>query len=147
MGDLGRVMALDVGDARIGVAFSDPLRVIASPHGVVKAMPRAAALAELKRMAAEREAVLVVAGLPLEASVEEGPQAAKVRAFMEEFSREIPLPVALQDERLTTVSAERMLISANMRRGDRRGVVDKIAAAHILQAWLDRAASRRGAAE
>jgi len=55
--------------------------------------------------------------------------------------------VVLQDERLTTVSAERMLISANMRRENRRGVVDKVAAAHILQAWLDRAASRRGAAE
>ncbi|HQL95599.1 MAG TPA: Holliday junction resolvase RuvX, partial [Candidatus Hydrogenedentes bacterium] len=86
-------------------------------------------------------------GLPLEASGDEGPQAAKVREFMEAFTREIPLPVVLQDERLTTVSAERMLISANMRRENRRGVVDKVAAAHILQAWLDRAASRRGAAE
>jgi putative holliday junction resolvase len=146
MADEGRIMGLDIGDVRIGVALSDSLRMMASPHSVVKEPSREAAVRTVKRLVEETGAVLIVAGVPLNEAGGQGIQAEKTLAFVERLRAEVSVEVVLQDERYTTAAAERMLIGANLRRDRRRQVVDKIAATHILQTYLDREAARgRGA--
>lgn len=147
MADEGRIMGLDIGDVRIGVALSDSLRMMASPHSVVKELSREAAVRTIKRLVEETGAVLIVAGVPLNEAGGQGIQAEKTLAFVERLRAEVSVEVVLQDERYTTAAAERMLIGANLRRDRRRQVVDKIAATHILQTYLDREAARRRGAE
>lgn len=147
MADLGRIMALDIGEVRIGVAVSDPMQIIASPHSVVKEPSRAAAIAALKRLVGQLEPVLIVAGIPLDAHGGEGPQARKTRTFIELLRAELSVEIVTQDERFSTVEATRNLIAADMRREKRRGVVDKVAATHILQGYLDRTAAMRRTTE
>ncbi len=133
---LGRVLALDVGDARIGVAVSDPSRTIAQPLDVYRRVGYGPDSAYFARLADERQATQLVLGLPLNMDGSEGFQAQKVRAFGDVLTR-AGLPVTYQDERMTTQSAERVLLEGDMRRADRRQTVDKIAAAVILQQWLE----------
>ncbi len=147
MADEGRIMGLDIGDVRIGVALSDSLRMMASPHSVVKEPSREAAVRTIKRLVEETGAVLIVAGVPLNEAGGQGIQAEKTLAFVERLRAEVSVEVVLQDERYTTAAAERMLIGANLRRDRRRQVVDKIAATHILQTYLDREAARRRGVE
>ena len=141
MSEFGRVMGLDIGDVRIGVALSDPMRMIASPHAVVKEASRDAAVAAIKKIADEQEVVRIVAGVPLNEAGGHGPQAEKTLAFIERLRAAVTVEVVVQDERYSTAAANRMLIGANVRRDKRKLVVDKIAATHILQTHLDRAAS------
>ncbi len=143
MQDLGRIMALDVGEVRTGVAFSDPLRVIASPHGVLQADGAGTVIEKIQRLVKEYEPVRIVAGIPLDREGQPGPQAQKVMAFVEELRKAVSIEIVMEDERFTTASAQRMLISADMRRSKRKQVVDKIAATHILQTHLEREASQR----
>ncbi len=128
-------MGLDIGEKRIGIAVSDLLGMTA--QGVETYVRTgegdAAYIAEKARMLG---ASLVVAGLPLNMNGSEGPAAQNVRAFMAEVEA-LGLRVVYQDERLTTVSAERMLIEADVSRKKRRQVVDKLAAVYILGAYLD----------
>ncbi|HYC54833.1 MAG TPA: Holliday junction resolvase RuvX [Candidatus Binatia bacterium] len=133
----GRLAALDVGDKRIGVALSDPLRLIAQPVGVVERKGARADCSAILALLAEHKIEKVIVGLPLSFSGSEGEQADRVRHFAERFHSETGLPVVYQDERLTTVQGERMLVQAGVRRDRRRRVVDKVAAALILQAYLD----------
>lgn len=141
-------MALDVGDVRTGVALSDPLQVIASPHSVVQKPSLDAAIAELKRIITETEPVLIVVGVPLDQEGQHGPRAKKTIAFVERLRAETTVNIVLQDERFTTVAAERMLISADVNRKKRKQVVDKVAATHILRSYMDRqAAEKRMAGE
>ena len=132
-----RLAALDVGDKRIGVAVSDALRLTAQPVGVVERQSLAKDCAAIETMLAEHEIEKVVAGLPLMPRGEEGEQADRVRHFCERFVRETGREVVFQDERLSTAEGERMLIESGMRRNRRREVRDRIAAALILQSWLD----------
>jgi len=141
MSEFGRVMGLDIGDVRIGVALSDPMRVISSPHAVVKEATRDAAVAAIKKIADEQEVVRIVAGVPFNESGGHGPQAEKTLAFIGLLRAAVSVEVVLQDERFTTAAANRLLIGANMRRDKRKQVVDKVAATHILQTYLDRLAS------
>ena len=142
---MSRVMAIDLGSVRTGVAVSDELGMLAQPW---KTLPGGEeALGAVAAAADELKPSRVLVGLPRNMDGTYGSAAEGARAFADRLRARVSCAVDLWDERLTTVSAERMLISANMRRENRRGVVDKVAAAHILQAWLDRAASRRGAAE
>ncbi|QIK76743.1 Holliday junction resolvase RuvX [Nocardioides piscis] len=132
----GTRLGLDPGDARIGVARSDPSGVLATPLETVRR--GRGDVARLRRLVTETEAVEVVVGLPRSLSGGEGPSALKVREFATLLARQIdPVPVRLCDERLTTVSAESMLRDRGRKGADRRSVVDMAAAVLILQNALD----------
>ncbi len=129
-------LGLDPGDARIGVARSDPTGFLATPLETVKRSR--SDLARLAEIVVEEEAVEVVVGLPRSLSGREGPAAVKVRAFAARLARRVaPVPVRLCDERLTTVSAEAMLRDRGRTGSKRRAVVDMAAAVLILQNALD----------
>ncbi len=129
-------LGIDPGDARIGVARSDPSGFLATPVETVRRGK--GDLARIAAIAGEEEAVEVVVGLPRSLSGREGPAAAKVREFAAALARRLaPIPVRLVDERMTTVSAEAMLRDQGRRGGKRRAVVDQAAAVLILQHALD----------
>ena len=135
---IGKVMALDVGERRVGLAISDPTGLLASPFGVVERGPDD--ISEIARIAGDNEAVEIVVGLPITMSGESGAQAGKVRAFIRDLRQATDIPVTTLDERLSTVQAERMLRDSGggaRRRSRERGRVDAAAAAVILQARLD----------
>ena len=135
---MGRVLGLDVGDKRIGVAASDETRLIASPYCVIQSVgwgPDSRKIADIMR---ETGAELIVSGLPYNMDGSLGFQAKKVQDFLRVVEG-LGFPVEWIDERLTTVSAQRALIEGGVRREDRKKSVDKVAAAVILQAWLDNA--------
>jgi len=140
----GRVMALDIGDVRTGVAVSDPLRIIASPHGVVQEPTPEATVAAIRALVEELRPVVVVAGVPLDREGKPGPQAEKTLAMVARLREALDVPVETQDERFSTAAANRSLLAANLRRKKRKQVVDKVAATHILEAYLQRQASGRG---
>jgi putative Holliday junction resolvase len=129
-------LGIDPGDARIGVARSDPSGLLATP---VETVPRGEGdLARIAAIAVEEGAVEVVVGLPRSLSGREGPAAVKVRAFAADLAgRLAPLPVRLCDERLTTVTAEGMLRDRGRKGAQRRALVDQAAAVVILQQALD----------
>ncbi len=129
-------MAVDVGDARIGVAVCDPDGVLAVP---LETVPRGVGdLARLAEIVMAHEALEVVVGLPTSMSGREGPAAAKVRESAHEIGRQVaPVPVRLVDERMTTVTAERVLRDRGKKGAKRRAVVDQAAAVVILQYALD----------
>lgn len=133
----GRLMALDVGERRVGVAVSDENAVIASPLAVVDR--RRDDLAEVARLVAAWEVDRLVVGLPTGLSGREGPQAALVRAYAARLAAHLgpEPPIAFWDERLTTAIAERALIATGARRAERRERIDAVAAAVILQSFLD----------
>ena len=134
---MGRVLGLDVGDKRIGVAVSDETRLIASPYCVIQSVgwgPDSRKIADIMR---ETGAELIVSGLPYNMDGSLGFQAKKVQDFLRVVEG-LGFPVEWIDERLTTVTAQNALIEGGMRRENRRGTVDKVAAAVILQTWLDR---------
>lgn len=143
MMELGRIVGLDVGEVRTGVAASDPLQIIASPRTVVDATAKDQGLAEIKGLLDEYEAILIVVGLPLDMAGKVGPQAERVLAFVERLRAVVDLDIEMQDERYSTAAAERMLVAANVRRKKRKQVRDKIAATHILQTYLDRRAAEK----
>jgi putative Holliday junction resolvase len=129
-------LGIDPGDARIGVARSDPTGFLATPLETVRRGK--GDLARLARLVREEEAVEVVVGLPRSLSGGEGPAAAKTREFASRLAARIaPVVVRLQDERLTTVSAEAMLRDRGKKGAERRAVVDQAAAVLILQHALD----------
>jgi putative Holliday junction resolvase len=131
------VLGLDLGQARIGVAISDPARRLAVPVGTL----RTGAPADVRAIAAlvrDHAVTLVVVGLPLRLSGERGPEAGHAERFAEALEAFLEIPVELQDERLSTVAAERSLREAGIAGRDGRRAVDRSAAAIILQAWLDR---------
>ncbi len=130
-----RIMSVDIGEKRIGIAVSDPLGITAQG---VETYARTGA-SDAKYIADKAKtlgAELIVAGLPLNMNGTEGPSAKAVREFMDGV-KALGATVAFQDERLTTVSAERTLLEADMSRQKRRQVVDKLAAVYILRAYLD----------
>ena len=129
-------LGIDPGDARIGVARSDPSGFLASPVETVRRGK--GDLRRIVRLTREAEAVEVVVGLPRSLSGGEGPAAVKVREFAHSLAARVaPVPVRLCDERLTTVSAEAMLRDRGRKGSDRRSVVDQAAAVLILQHALD----------
>ncbi len=132
---LGRVMAVDPGTKRVGVAISDPLRIVASPLTVLDAD---SAVDELRALVDEYRPDVVVVGLPIGLSGTEGPAAERVRAFARTLSEALTVEVELFDERFTTHTAEKALLEAGMKRRDRRTTVDKVAAAVILRQYLER---------
>ena len=132
----GRILALDVGDRRIGIALSDETQLIATPHSVYTRVGWGPDVKHIQKLYNDNQAVLVVCGLPRNMDGSVGFQAEKVQSFAEQLIK-AGLPVVFQDERLSTVSAHQALIEGGMRRDDRKGAVDKVAAAVILQTYLD----------
>ena len=140
----GRIVALDVGDARTGVAATDPSQTIVSPHAVIREPSREKALAALAQTLDALDPVLVVVGLPLLENGEEGPQARKVRVFTGMLAERTGLPVAFEDERYSTLDADEVFRAAGRKGRKRKEVIDKIAAAQILQRYLERRGARGG---
>ncbi|MGE3147708.1 MAG: Holliday junction resolvase RuvX [Pseudorhodoplanes sp.] len=134
----GALMGLDLGTKTIGVASSDPARRLATGIGTINRKNFTADAAQLLAFAAERKIVGFVLGLPLNMDGSEGPRAQSTRAFARNFSRQTDLPIALWDERLSTVAVERSLIAADVSRAKRAAVIDEHAAIFILQGALDR---------
>jgi putative holliday junction resolvase len=132
-----RTFGLDVGTRTVGVAVSDALGMTAQPLTTLRRTGLRADLAELRRLAEAHEVSHAVVGLPLNMDGSEGPSAAAARAFGEALARALDITVEYQDERLSTVAAQRALLEADVSRARRREVVDQVAAALILQTWLD----------
>ncbi|MEU7297769.1 MULTISPECIES: Holliday junction resolvase RuvX [Streptomyces] len=134
----GRRLAVDVGDARIGVASCDPDGVLATPVETVPGRDVRAAHRRLRQIVEEYEPIEVVVGLPRSLSGREGPAATKVRAFAVEMARGIaPVPVRLVDERMTTVTATQGLRASGVKAKKGRSVIDQAAAVIILQNALE----------
>lgn len=130
-----RVIALDVGDVRIGIAVSDPTGTIAQPLEAYRRVGWGPDSRYVKALCERYETNRVLLGLPLNMDGTLGGQAQKAQAFGEVLAK-LELDVFYQDERMTTVTAEKVLIGGNVRREDRKQYVDKLAAAVILEQWL-----------
>ena len=131
-----RIVCLDVGDVRIGVAVSDPGRIIATPVEVIRRVGWGPDCKKIQELCDRYETDEVLSGLPLNRDGSEGFQARKVREFCAQLEKR-GLKDFYQDERLTTVTAEEALLEDGMSRRDRKGSVDKVAAAVVLRQWLD----------
>jgi putative holliday junction resolvase len=124
---MSRVLALDHGEARCGVAVSDPTGELVTPLAVIERPDTRRGLARVADVVREREAELVVVGLPLTLGGEEGEQARAARAFADRLAQAVAVPVEMHDERLTTRMADRTAGNADS---------DSVAAAHLLESWL-----------
>lgn len=135
-------MGLDVGDARIGVAVTDPLAIFAQPLCSVE-RSRYTEIVDILKLIAEHSVRCVIIGYPLELSGNEGPQAGKVRSYAERLELSAKQTAGLEavefklwDERMTTVQAQRVVIGSGLKDSDRRGALDRIAATLILESYL-----------
>ena len=138
---MNRILGLDFGRARIGVAISDELQMLAHPLETIPANEEPASrVAEIVR---EKQVDHVVAGIPRQMNGQIGTAATEVLEFVEKLRAILPCPVVTWDERLTTVAAHRALRDAGKKTRDTRGYVDQVAAQMILQTYLDRRAAQR----
>jgi putative Holliday junction resolvase len=128
-----RILGLDIGEKRIGVAVSDPLGYTAQGISVIKRED----VKNLKKIVSDYNIERVIVGLPKNMDGSIGAQGNKVLAFIEDLKKEIDLPILTWDERLTTKEAERVLLKADLSRVKRKKVIDKLAAVLILQSYLD----------
>ena len=132
-----RILALDHGTKRIGVAVSDETKTIAQPLEYIPAEPFGGFLDRLKKLLTEKEISLVLIGLPRNMDGSYGPAAEKVQTFVGVLRSAITVPIKTWDERLTSAQANRVLIQGGVRRDKRKEKVDKMAAAILLQSYLD----------
>ena len=133
----GRIMALDVGKMRVGVALSDPLGYTAQPLLTLWRKTRGEDMRSLLRLIRKHEVVKIVVGNPLHMSGDISPWAAKVHEFADELQKRSGLPVQLWDERLSSVAAHEILNEAGHDRRDRKYVIDQVAAVVILRGWME----------
>ncbi|MDL2226970.1 Holliday junction resolvase RuvX [Deltaproteobacteria bacterium OttesenSCG-928-M10] len=134
---LGRILALDVGEKRVGVAISDPLGYSAQPLTVLPRRPHGAFLSALGDLARDYEVTLVLLGLPRRTTGEKRPEAQRVLALAREIHLKLGLACETWDEWLTTVAAEKVLLEGGLKRAERKLVIDKTAAALILDGYLN----------
>jgi len=139
----GRILGLDVGEARTGIAVSDALGILTSPLTTLQVKSSTEDAAAVARIAQEQEAVRIVVGLPLNKEGQVGPQAQKVLAFVEALRGVTNVEVVTIDERFSTAAAHRALHESGVRAKKRKGVIDQVAAQQILQLYLDRERARR----
>lgn len=134
---MGRILGIDYGDRRVGVALSDPLKMIASPLDTLVIQTEKEFLAELEEIIKNHDVEAIVLGLPIGMSGNETKQTAHVKSFSEKL---IPfgLPIHFEDERLSSVSAKKSLHMKNIKTGHAKGLVDKVAASILLQQFLDK---------
>jgi putative holliday junction resolvase len=132
-----RILALDHGTKRVGVAVSDELKIIAQPLEYIPAHPFTSFVERLNHLLDEKEIELVLVGMPRNMNGTYGPAALSVQEFIEQLQGAISVPIKTWDERLTSAQANRLLIEGNVRRAQRKQHVDKMAAAILLQSYLD----------
>ncbi len=132
-----RVLGLDHGTKRVGVAISDELQVIAQPVEHLMAEPAPRLISRIKELVAERGVGMVLVGMPRNMDGTYGPAAEKAQEFVTLLQSELPVPVKTWDERLTSAQANRLMIEADVRRRKRKERVDQTAAAILLQSYLD----------
>ncbi|HMK34497.1 MAG TPA: Holliday junction resolvase RuvX [Desulfomonilaceae bacterium] len=132
-----RILCLDIGSKRIGMALSDELGFTAQGLGVLNCKNAGEDVKRIAALVREHGVTEIVVGIPYNMNGTEGPQVQKVRAFMELIGRATDIPLRDWDERLSTVAAERALLEADMSRAKRRKVIDKLSAVIILQGYLD----------
>lgn len=132
-----RVLALDIGEVRVGIAVSDPTGRVASPVTVLPAQEVLAHAVTFRKVLEDWEPELLVCGLPRTLAGEEGPQAERIRAQAEKIARSCGLPLEFEDERLSSAEAKRILKEQGLSERAMRGKVDSVAAGLFLQSWLD----------
>ncbi len=133
-----RILAIDHGTKRMGIAVSDELQMIAQPLEIIAAEPFGRFLDRLEELIQEKEVELILVGLPRNMSGSCGEAVFKVQEFVETLQSLVPVPVKTWDERLTSAQANRMLVASGVTREKRKEKVDKMAAAILLQSYLDR---------
>ena len=134
---MGRVLGIDYGDSRIGLAMSDPLKIIASPFKTIRNEGNEKCLQIFQSLIKEKDVEAIVVGLPMGLKGQETVQTKKVREFSD-LLYTLKLPIHLEDERLSSVSAEKSMIQQNIKTGHNKGLIDQRAAAIILQQFLDK---------
>ena len=134
---MGRVLGIDYGDSRIGLAMSDPLKIIASPFKTIRNEGNEKCLQVFQSLIKEKDVEAIVVGLPMGLKGQETVQTKKVREFVN-LLYALKLPIHLEDERLSSVSAEKSMIQQNIKTGHNKGLIDQRAAAIILQQFLDK---------
>ena len=132
----GRIMGIDYGKVRIGIALTDLLKIVASPYQVYKSVSRNADIEYLKKLVIEQQVEKIVMGLPLNMDGSEGERAIKTRIFGDMLEKATNVPVVYQDERLSSVEAENYLLSGDVKREKRKNLIDKVAACIILEDYL-----------
>jgi len=132
-----RILAIDHGTKRMGIAISDELGMIAQPLEFIPAEPFVKFLDRFKEILREKQVELILVGMPRNMDGSYGPAALKVQEFVAVLKGSITIPIKTLDERLTSVQANRLLIQGNVRRDQRKEKVDKMAAAILLQGYLD----------
>lgn len=132
-----RILGIDYGDARIGIALSDPTETLASALNPIEAKSMRKSIDEVNALAREKGVEMFVVGLPLNMNGSEGPQAGKVRAFANNLQKVSTLPVVMKDERLTTVMVTRAFDETGVKKSKRLSLVDSASAQVILQNYLD----------
>lgn len=133
-----RLMGLDVGDKTIGVAVSDLLGLTAQGVETIMRTSNKIAINRIRELISEKDVKKIVVGLPKNMNGSLGPQGEKVSSFVKKLEKKVDIEIVYQDERLTTVAAEKMLVSADVSRKKRKKVIDKVAAVYILQGYMDR---------
>ena len=134
---MGRVLGIDYGDSRIGLAMSDPIKIIASPFKTIRNEGNEKCLQVFQSLIKEKDVEAIVVGLPIGLKGQETVQTKKVREFAN-LLYALKLPIHLEDERLSSVSAEKSMIQQNIKTGHNKGLIDQRAAAIILQQFLDK---------
>lgn len=132
-----RYMGLDIGNKTIGIALSDPLFMIANAHKTIKRTNVEKDIDDLEDTIREFNVSRIIVGMPYNMNNTVGPQAQRVMSFIDLLKRRVDNEIIYIDERMTTISAERVLIESNVRREKRKEHIDKIAATYILQSYLD----------
>lgn len=133
-----RILGVDHGERRIGLAVTDMLGLTAQPLKTLSVRDPEEAIAHLRQIVRDLAVERIVVGLPLNMDGTEGPQAAAARAFAARLREELPVPVEMQDERLTSAFAERAMLEADLSRARRRKRLDALAAQRLLQTYLER---------
>ena len=139
-----KIISLDIGTVRIGIATSDIMEIIASAYEVYRRKNLSEDVKYIASLVSKLDAGEIVIGLPLKLDGSEGQSVEMARAFGEELSKLVSVPIIYQDERLSTVSAERILIESGVRREKRKDKIDSIAATIILQTYLDKKSFKKG---
>ena len=142
MNEHRRILALDLGKKRIGLALSDELGITAQGLPTLERRNKRTDFAALRALVHENNVEQIVLGLPLRMSGEEGTQADWVRAFAEELKGHVDVPIDLRDERWTSKQAERVLMGSGVHKDDRKPAIDRISAVILLQDYLDSRGAR-----
>lgn len=137
------LIAFDIGDKRIGIAVSDPFMQMALPYETYHRKNFKTDIQYLVNLAKQRGATTIVCGLPLNFDGSRSEQTEKTESFINELKLNTDIPIVTEDERFTTMEARRLLIEADMRRADRKSVIDKVAASYILEAYMNKIKNTR----